>query len=318
MEHTKLRFLVTGGAGFIGSHLVRFLLNQGSVRVLDDLSSGALENLQEVLPAIEFTQGSVTDAELVRAMVEGCQVVFHLAAQVSVPLSIERPTETFEVNMLGTQYVLEAARQAQCARVVFASSAAVYGNAPRLPKRETMDAQPVSPYAWTKWYGELLCRDYWRVYGVPTVCLRFFNVYGPRQNPHSQYAAVVPRWIHAALTDCQPIVYGDGRQVRDFIYVDDLVRGLWLGATHPHAVGEVFNLASGRATSLLELLNAIENAVGYRLEPIFAPPRPGDIRRSYADIRKIQQRLGYTPSVSLEEGIRKMLESAQREVMALV
>ncbi len=318
MERTKRRFLVTGGAGFIGSHLVRFLLDYGAVRVLDDLSTGSLDNLREVRSAIEFLQGSVTDSELVQEAVGGCQIVFHLAAQVSVPLSMEKPVETFEVNVWGTQLVLEWARRLGCERVVFASSAAVYGNAPRLPKRETMKPQPVSPYAWTKWYGELLCQDYWRVYGLPTVCLRFFNVYGPRQNPYSQYAAVVPRWIHSALTDRQPIVYGDGHQVRDFIFIEDLVRGIWLGATHPQAVGEIFNLASGRAYSLLELLKAIEQAVGYSLNPQFAPHRAGDIRRSYADIRKIQQRLGYEARVSLEEGIRHTLESARKEVETLV
>jgi len=217
MARTEPLYLVTGGAGFIGSHLVRFLLTHGRVRVLDDFSSGTLSNLEEVLSAIELVRGSVTDAALVQKAVEGCTVVFHLAAQVSVPLSLEQPVETFEVNLYGTQLLLEAARQAGVQRFVFASSAAVYGDTPRLPKRETMQPRPISPYAWSKWYGELLCRDYWRVYGVPTVSLRFFNVYGPRQNPRSQYAAVVPRWITAALTDRKPIVYGDGKQTRDFV-----------------------------------------------------------------------------------------------------
>lgn len=305
MEPIKPTYLVTGGAGFIGSHLVRFLLPHGRVRVLDDLSSGRLENLREVLPQIEFVRGSVTDSALVAEVVDGCEVVFHLAAQVSVPYSLEAPNETFEVNMLGTQYVLEAARRAGVKRVVFASSAAVYGDAPRLPKRETMRPQPISPYAWTKWYGELLCRDYCRVYGVPTVCLRFFNVYGPRQNPRSQYAAVVPRWVEAALTGKPPILYGDGKQVRDFIYIDDLLQGIWLSAHHPRAVGEVYNLASGQRHTLWDLLHAIGEAVGRPLQPLLEPPRAGDIRRSYADIRKIQAHLGFQPQVSLKEGIRR-------------
>ncbi len=305
MEPIKPTYLVTGGAGFIGSHLVRFLLPHGRVRVLDNLSSGRLENLREVLPQIEFVRGSVTDSALVAEVVAGCEVVFHLAAQVSVPYSIEAPNETFEVNMLGTQYVLEAARRAGVKRVVFASSAAVYGDAPRLPKRETMRPQPISPYAWTKWYGELLCRDYSRVYGVPTVCLRFFNVYGPRQNPRSQYAAVVPRWVEAALTGKPPILYGDGKQVRDFIYIDDLLQGIWLSAHHPRAVGEVYNLASGQRYTLWDLIQAIEEAVGRPLQPLLEPPRAGDIRRSYADIRKIQTHLGFQPQVSLKEGIRR-------------
>jgi UDP-glucose 4-epimerase len=314
MARTERVFLVTGGAGFIGSHLVRFLLTRGQVRVLDDFSSGTLDNLTEVLPHIELLRGSVTDAALVQKAVEGCEVVFHLAAQVSVPLSLEQPVETFEVNLYGTQLLLEAARQAGVRRFVFASSAAVYGDAPRLPKRETMLPRPISPYAWSKWYGELLCRDYWRVYGVPTVSLRFFNVYGPRQNPYSQYAAVIPRWITAALTDRKPIVYGDGKQTRDFVYIEDLLQGLWLAAEHPEAVGRVFNLASGRAYSLLELLQAIEEAVGSPLEPQFTSPRPGDIRHSFADIRAARGILGYEPRISLQEGIRRTL-NAYREAM---
>jgi UDP-glucose 4-epimerase len=314
MARTERVFLVTGGAGFIGSHLVRFLLTRGQVRVLDDFSSGTLDNLTEVLPHIELLRGSVTDAALVQKAVEGCEVVFHLAAQVSVPLSLEQPVETFEVNLYGTQLLLEAARQAGVRRFVFASSAAVYGDAPRLPKRETMLPRPISPYAWSKWYGELLCRDYWRVYGVPTVSLRFFNVYGPRQNPYSQYAAVIPRWITAALTDHKPIVYGDGKQTRDFVYIDDLLQGLWVAAEHPEAVGRVFNLASGRAYSLLELLQAIEEAVGSPLEPQFTSPRPGDIRHSFADIRAARGILGYEPRISLQEGIRRTL-NAYREAM---
>jgi nucleoside-diphosphate-sugar epimerase len=314
MVRTERVFLVTGGAGFIGSHLVRFLLTHGHVRVLDDFSSGTLDNLVEVLPHIELLRGSVTDAALVQKAVEGCEVVFHLAAQVSVPLSLEQPVETFEVNLYGTQLLLEAARQAGVRRVVFASSAAVYGDAPRLPKRETMLPRPISPYAWSKWYGELLCRDYWRVYGVPTVSLRFFNVYGPRQNPCSPYAAVIPRWITAALTHRQPIVYGDGKQTRDFVYIDDLLQGLWLAAEHPQAVGRVFNLASGRAYTLLELLQAIEEAVGSPLEPQFTAPRPGDIRHSFADIRAARGILGYEPHISLQEGIRRTL-NAYREAM---
>lgn len=317
MGRTERRFLVTGGAGFIGSHLVRFLRQHGHVRVLDDLSTGTLENLREVQHEIEFIQGSVADPHIVDDAVAGCTLVFHLAAQVSVPLSMECPVETFHVNVYGTQLVLEAARRAGCERVIFASSAAVYGDSPRLPKRETMQPAPISPYGWSKHYGELLCRDYWRVFKLPTVCFRFFNVYGPRQNPRSQYAAVVPRWISAALTDRKPILYGDGKQVRDFIYIEDLIQGIWLGATHPDAVGKVFNLASGARYTLLELLQAIEQAVGYPLQPEYAPPRAGDIRRSYADIRQIQKTLGYQPRYTLQEGIQRTVEAYRREVVAV-
>ncbi|MGQ9902286.1 MAG: NAD-dependent epimerase/dehydratase family protein [Fimbriimonadales bacterium] len=315
MARTNERYLVTGGAGFIGSHLTRFLLQRGAVRVLDDLSTGTRENLREVISEIEFVQGSVADPATVRDAVDGCTRVFHLAAQVSVPLSMEQPIETFEVNVYGTQLLLEAARRSGCQRVVFASSAAVYGDSPRLPKRETMHAAPISPYGWSKYYGELLCRDYGRVFGVPTVSFRFFNVYGPRQNPRSQYAAVVPRWITAALTDRKPTIYGDGRQVRDFIYIEDLLQGIWLGATHPNAVGKVFNLASGARYSLLQLLQAIEQAVGYSLSPDYQPPRAGDIRRSYADVRLIQRTLGYQPRYTLEEGIRHTVDAYRQELM---
>ncbi|MCS7300065.1 MAG: NAD-dependent epimerase/dehydratase family protein, partial [Fimbriimonadales bacterium] len=297
------------------SHLTRFLLQHGQVRVLDDLSTGALDNLNEVLSEIEFIRGSVADPDAVREAIDGCTIVFHLAAQVSVPLSMELPTETFEVNVYGTQRLLEAARRAGCERFVFASSAAVYGDSPRLPKREGMSPAPISPYGWSKHYGELLCRDYCRVFGVPTVCFRFFNVYGPCQNPRSQYAAVVPRWITAALTDRKPIVFGDGKQVRDFIYVEDLIQGIWLGATHPDAIGKVFNLASGARSTLLELLQAIERAVGYELYPEFQPPRPGDIRRSYADISLIQRTLGYQPRYTLQEGIQRTVAAYQKEAV---
>ena len=317
MERTDERFLVTGGAGFIGSHLTRFLLHYGAVRVLDDLSTGTLNNLREVLADIEFLQGSVADSATVRAAVEGCTRVFHLAAQVSVPLSMELPVETFEVNVYGTQLLLEAVRQRGCRRFVFASSAAVYGNSPRLPKRETMHAAPISPYGWSKYYAELLCRDYWRVFGVPTVCLRFFNVYGPRQNPRSQYAAVVPRWITAALTDRTPVIYGDGMQVRDFVYIDDLLRGIWLGAMHPDAVGKVFNLASGTHYTLLDLLHAIERAIGCPLTPKYQPPRAGDIRRSYADVSLIQRTLGYQPRYTLQEGIQHTVNAYKQELIAV-
>lgn len=317
MGRTDRRFLVTGGAGFIGSHLTRFLLQHGRVRVLDDLSTGTLDNLREWRGEVEFIHGSVANPDTVREAVDGCAVVFHLAAQVSVPLSMELPTETFEVNVYGTQLLLEAARQGGCERFVFASSAAVYGESPRLPKRESMQPAPISPYGWSKHYGELLCRDYRRVFGVPTVSFRFFNVYGPRQNPRSQYAAVVPRWITAALTDRKPIIFGDGKQVRDFIYIDDLIQGIWLGATHPNAVGKIFNLASGARYTLLELLHAIEQAVGYPLQPEHQPPRAGDIRRSYADISLIQQALGYQPRYTLQEGIRCTVESYRRELVCV-
>lgn len=303
--------LVTGGAGFIGSHLVRFLLEHGRVRVMDDLSTGTLDNLHEVRSQIDFVHGSVTDSVLVQEAMRGVRYVFHLAALASVPLSMEQPVQTFEVNTLGTQFLLEAARQQGVERFVFASSAAVYGNSPRLPKRETMKPAPISPYAWTKLYGEQLCKDYDNVYGLPTVSLRFFNVYGARQNPNSHYAAVVPRWITAALTGNRPIVYGDGKQLRDFVYIGDLVQALWLAARQPEASGRVFNIASGEQHTLLELLEAIEQAVGKPLNPRFDEPRAGDIRRSYADTSAARQWLRFQPKTSLRQGIRLTMKAYQ-------
>jgi nucleoside-diphosphate-sugar epimerase len=307
--------LITGGAGFIGSHLVRFLLTHGRVRVLDDLSTGTLENLHEVRDQIDFVHGSVTDPALVQEAMRGVQYVFHLGALASVPLSMEQPVQTFEVNTLGTQFLLEAARQAGVERFVFASSAAVYGNSPRLPKRETMRPAPISPYAWTKLYSEQLCTDYYHVYDLPTVSLRFFNVYGARQNPNSHYAAVVPRWITAALTGNRPIVYGDGKQLRDFVYIGDLVNALWLAALQPNAVGRVFNIASGEQHTLLELLEAIEQAIGKPLNPLFDEPRAGDIRRSFADTSAARQWLRFQPKTSLREGIRLTLEAYRSAVV---
>lgn len=301
--------LVTGGAGFIGSHLVQFLLAHGQVRVLDDLSTGTLENLREVWDEIDFVHGSVTDLRLVQEVMRGVRYVFHLGALASVPLSMEQPVRTFEVNTLGTQFLLESARQQGVERFIFASSAAVYGNSARLPKRETMKPAPISPYAWTKLYGEQLCKDYYRVYGLPTVSLRFFNVYGARQNPNSHYAAVVPRWITAALTGNRPIVYGDGKQLRDFVYIGDLVQAIWLAAQQPEAVGKVFNVASGEQYTLLELLGAIEQATGKPLNPRFDEPRAGDIRRSYADISAARKGLRFQPKTSLRQGIKLTLEA---------
>lgn len=308
--------LVTGGAGFIGSHLTRFLLKHTRARVLDDLSSGTMDNLNEVADQIDFIRGSVTDPALVKEAMRGVDYLFHLAALASVPLSLEKPTETFEINTLGTQYLLEAARLQGVKRVVFISSAAIYGDLPRLPKRETMKPHPISPYAWTKLYGEQLCRDYHRVYGLPTVSLRFFNVYGARQNPNSHYAAVVPRWITAALSGQRPIVYGDGLQVRDFVHVDDITQALWLAANEPEAVGGAFNIASGERSTLLELLSAIEDACGRPLNPQFEPPRAGDIRRSFADIEAAKKRLGFEPRIRLVEGIRKTTQAYQEAFAA--
>lgn len=311
---SAVRCLVTGGAGFIGSHLVQFLLQQGcQVRVLDDFSTGSWENLREVADQIECLQGSITQWELVQQAMHGVDWVCHLAALVSVPKSMEEPNLAFEINAWGTQSLLEAARQQQVKRFVFVSSAAVYGSSGRLPKREGMKPAPISPYGCTKLIGEQLSTLYWRTFQLPTVTLRLFNVYGARQNPHSPYAAVIPRWLSAIVKGEPPILYGDGKQVRDFVYIEDVLQAFWLALNKPSGVGGIFNIGSGTFHSLWELLAAMEAAVGRRITPQLAPPRPGDIRRSYADIRLAQHRLGFKPTIPLAEGIRRTLLAYQRE-----
>jgi UDP-glucose 4-epimerase len=302
--------LVTGGAGFIGGHLVEGLLAAGwAVRVLDDLSTGSQRNLAGAVDRIEFTRGDIRDRDALERVVKGVEVVFHEAAMASVPRSVEMPVMTNSVNVDGTLLVLETARQAGVRRVVYAASSSAYGDTEVLPKRETMPANPRSPYALQKFSGEEYCRLYHELYGLETVSLRYFNIFGPRQDPNSDYAAVIPRFVTAALANRPPVIYGDGLQTRDFTYVENAVRANLLAADAKRAPGSVINVAAGVRTSLNELWSAIRRSVGTEVEARHEAAREGDVRDSLADLTRASELLGYAPSIDLEEGLRRTVAS---------
>ncbi len=302
--------VVTGGAGFIGSHLVDALLAQGRrVRVLDNMSTGREANLDDARrnggERLELTVGDVRDPAAVKETLAGAERVFHLAALVSVQQSVEHPRFCHEVNVTGTLNVLEEACRAGVRRVVLASTCAVYGDDPELPKREEMPPQPQSPYAASKWMDEIYAGLYRRLYGLETAALRFFNVYGPRQDPASEYAAVIPKFLSRMSAGRRPIVFGDGGQTRDFVYVEDVVAAC-LRATEGAASGGVYNVGSGRRYSLLELVEVLNRVLGTRLEPEYGPARVGEVRHSVASVERARRELGFEPRVTLEEGLRRM------------
>jgi UDP-glucose 4-epimerase len=302
--------LVTGGAGFIGGHLVARLASDGwQVRVLDDFSTGKKANLMGCLDDIDLVRGDVRDPEVVRRAVEGSEVVFHQAAVPSVPRSVEDPWLTHSVNVDGTVQVLEAARHAGVRRVVYAASSSAYGDTAELPKIETMPASVLSPYALQKHTGEVYCRLYTALYGLETVALRYFNVFGPRQDPASEYAAVIPRFAVAAAAGEPCHIYGDGKQTRDFTFVGDAVQANLLAADAPRASGYVINVAAGRQTSLLELWASICEILEVEIEPVHEPARAGDVRDSLADLGRARDLLGYEPGVDLAEALRLTVES---------
>ena len=302
-------YLVTGGAGFIGSNLARALVARGeTVRVLDDFSSGREENLAGLEAQITLHRGDVTDAAAVRAATVGCDFVLHQAAIPSVPRSIEAPLATDRANVLGTLTVLDAARAAGVRRVVFAASSSAYGETPTLPKVETMPPSPLSPYAVSKLAGEHYLRAYFLCYGLETVALRYFNVFGPHQDPASEYAAVIPRFVTAALRGEGPVIYGDGLQSRDFCFIDNAVEANLLACTAKDAPGQVFNVACGVRTTLLDVVAALGRIVGRELSPRHLPARAGDIRHSLADIGRARSVLGYTASVSFEAGLARTVD----------
>ena len=303
------RVCVTGAAGFIGGHVALALLAEGHEVVgLDDFSSGKRENLPKD-PRFSLVEGTVADPRSVEEAVAGAKWVFHLAAIPSVPLSMAEPVRTNAVNVGGTVNVLEAARRSGAERVVLACSCAAYGDGPEQPKHERLEPRPMSPYAAQKVAGELYAQTYSRAYGLPCVALRFFNVYGPRQDPKSEYAAAIPRFATRLLAGQRPIVYGDGKQTRDFVHVSDVVRANLLAATSARAVGEVINVASGRSASLLELIALLKSISGSELEIEHQAPRAGDLRASAADISKARELLGYQPGVRLEEGLASLVAS---------
>jgi UDP-glucose 4-epimerase len=299
---------VTGGAGFIGSHIAEALVKRGDrVRVLDNLSTGRLSNLEGFRDRIEFIEGDLLDARLVARAVEGIECVFHEAALASVPRSIERPLDTHAACVTGTMNLLDAARRAGVRRVVYAGSSSAYGDQPTSSKRETDMPLPISPYAAAKLASEHYCHAFTATYGLETVVLRYFNVFGPRQDPDSPYSAVIPRFITAMLSGGQPVIYGDGLQSRDFSYVANAVHGNLLAADAPNVAGRVFNIANGRSTDLLTLVGLLNRALGLAVQPRHEPPRVGDVRESLADITLARQHLGYEPAVEFEEGLRRSI-----------
>ena len=296
--------LVTGGAGFIGSNLAERLLGDGvQVRVLDNLTSGFMENLEPFLGAIEFKQGDVRDLDTLQEVMDGVEVVFHQGAVVSVPQSVEDPIEAAMVNDLGTLHVLEAARRAGVGRIVFASSCAVYGDLPHLPKRETMETRPLSPYAASKLHGETYASLYSDLYGLETVSLRYFNVYGPKQDPTSPYSGVISIFLDRAVQGKRPTIFGDGEQFRDFVYVADVVEANLLAAYREDIAGAVINIGTGSSVTVNNLWETISQFTGVEGEPERAEERPGDIRESVADISRARELLAYEPQYSFNEGL---------------
>ncbi len=306
---TKQNYLVTGGAGFIGSHISERLVREGhDVRVLDNFSSGHEANLDKFRGSVELIRGDIRDSKLVNDAAKGVDVVFHEAALGSVPRSVADPVTTHEVNITGTLNVFLAARDAGVKRVVYASSSSVYGETPVLPKRETMTPQPLSPYALSKLAGEHYAGVFKHVYGFEIVSLRYFNIFGPRQDPESQYAAVIPRFIAALLAGKAPVVYGDGLQSRDFTYVENVVNANLLASEAEGVAGRAFNVACGGRYTLLDLLASIKEILGSKIQPIHEAARAGDVRDSQASVEAAEQAFGYRVVVDFEEGIRKTVD----------
>lgn len=299
------KYVVTGGAGFIGSHLVEELLRRGeSVRIADNFSTGRRENL----PAgagVELVEGDLAEAAVAKRAVAGCEFVIHQAAIPSVPRSIHDPVTSHRANVEGTLQVLVAARDAGVKRVVFAGSSSVYGDTAVLPKREDMRTTPLSPYALQKLIGEQYCQQFTRHYGLETVTTRYFNVFGPRQQPGSPYSGVISLFIDALAAGRAPMIHGDGKQTRDFTYVGDVVQGVLRACQAPNVAGEVMNLAAGGRISLVELVRQLQIILEKDVEPVFGPSREGDVRDSQADIFKARRLLGYEPSVPFDEGLRR-------------
>lgn len=302
-------YLVTGGAGFIGSHIVGKLLSDGhEVRVIDNLVTGNLNNLSPFGNSVAFTQGDLCDESVLDGIVGGVDCIFHQAALPSVPLSVERPLDTHAACVTGTLTLLHVARKHGVRRVVYAASSSAYGDQPFAANRETDAPDPISPYGVAKLAGEYYCRAFYRTYGLETVCLRYFNVFGPRQNPAGRYAAVVPIFVKRMLEGKSPVIYGDGHQSRDFTYVANVVNGNLAASVAKGVEGKVINLANGRSTNLLQLVDFINKILGTSIKPEFQPPRVGDILDSMADPSLARRLLGYKPEVSLEEGIQHTIE----------
>jgi nucleoside-diphosphate-sugar epimerase len=317
------KVVVTGGAGFIGSNLAEYLTGQGhSVTIVDDFSTGREQNLagwtDRAREHLQVARADINETDRMRQVFEGAQYVFHQAAIPSVPRSIENPQATNLANISGTLSVLVAARDAGVKRVVVASSSSIYGDDPGLPKVESRTGRTLSPYALSKVVCEEYCRLFYQLYGLETVCLRYFNVFGPRQNPKSEYAAVVPRFATRLLAGLPPIIYGDGEQSRDFTYVSNVVDANWIAATHPRAAGEAFNIGCGSRTSLNQLVEEMGAILKTGCQPQYEPGRPGDVRHSLADIGKAKSLLSYEPAVTLREGLARAIEWYRGQAEALI
>lgn len=304
-----MRVLVTGGAGFIGSHLARRLVNDGhDVLVIDNLLTGYLERIVDIKDQITFIQGDIGDEKLLADILKGVDYVFHEAALPSVPRSIANPLASNEHNITGTLKLLIACRDAKVKRVIYAASSSVYGNANVAVKSETLPANPLSPYALTKYAGEKYCHLFTSIYSLETICLRYFNVFGPYQDPKSQYAAVIPTFINRMLIGEKPTVFGDGSQSRDFTYVENNVEANILAMQATKGIGESINIALGETTTLIEVINLINQELGTNIQPEFGTPRIGDVAHSKADISKAKQLLGYIPQKSFKEGLKETIE----------
>lgn len=302
-------YLITGGAGFIGSHIAARLVSEGrQVRILDNLSGGKLANLAPIIDAVEFIEGDIRDIGTVRRAVTGVDIIFHEAAEPSVPRSIADPAATFANNVDGTLNVLSAARDAGVKRVVFASTCAIYGDDPRLPKRETLAPAPLSPYAMSKLTGEQLCAMFTRIHSLETVVLRYFNVFGPRQDPASAYAAAIPRFVDALNLGLAPTVFGDGEQSRDFVAVADVVEANLLASRVEGVAGRVFNIARGRSVTINMVLKTLGRTLGIDATPNYESARAGDILHSLADVSEARDALGFTARVGFDEGIALILD----------
>jgi len=302
------KYLVSGGAGFIGSHLIEELAKRGEVvRVLDNFLTGKKENIAHLLDRVELIKGDIRDLEVCRRAVRGMDFVLHQAALTSVPRSIEDPLLANEVNIRGTLNLLLASKEAKVKKLIFASSSSVYGGDPLFPKKEGKEGKPLSPYAASKRVGEMYCQVFSQIYGLSTVILRYFNIFGPRQDPLSQYAAAIPIFITRMISGKRPTIFGDGEQSRDFTYVANVVQANILAVKAKDISGEIFNIACGKKTTINSLAAKINKLLKKKIAPIYADPRPGDIRHSFADITKAKKMLNYEPKVSFEQGLRKTI-----------
>jgi nucleoside-diphosphate-sugar epimerase len=308
-----MKYLVTGGAGFIGSNLAEALLTRRhTVRILDNFATGRRQNIIPFLDKIELIEGDLRSYHIVREAVDGMDFILHQGALPSVPRSVKDPITTNQVNVEGTLNILNAALDAGVRRVIFASSSSIYGDSEVLPKQEDMFPNPLSPYAVSKMAGEKYCQVFARIYKLHTLALRYFNVFGPRQDPSSQYSAVIPKFISAILQDRAPLIYGDGKQSRDFTFVNNVVDANILATEADFPPGMVFNCACHERTDLNELVAAINRILKKKVEPRYSDPRPGDVKHSFADITRIRQQLGYEPGILFEDGLRRTIEFYRR------